>query len=181
MLKKGDQRIGVFVDVQNLYYSAKNLYGRKVNFGEVLKAVVGNRKLIRAIAYVVKAQNIDEQKFFEALGNQGFEVKMKELQVFYGGHKKGDWDVGIAIDAIRQSPKLDAVILVTGDGDFVPLVEYLRNHGQYVEAAAFGESSSSLLKSEVDEFTDLSTSRQKYLMNKSITKKRITNKSRRTT
>lgn len=89
MVNRKDQRVGIFVDVQNLYYSAKNLYKRKVNFGEVLKASVADRKLIRAIAYVVKAQNADEQKFFEALGNQGFEVKMKDLQVFFGGHKKG--------------------------------------------------------------------------------------------
>jgi len=171
MINRNDQRIGVFVDVQNLYYSAKNLYGQKVNFGEVLKTVVGNRKLIRAFAYVVKAQNVDEQKFFEALGSQGFEVKMKELQIFFGGHKKGDWDIGMAMDAIRLSPKLDAVILVTGDGDFIPLVEYLRNHGQYVEAVSFGESTSSLLKAEVDEFTDLSAKRNKYLMKSSIRKK----------
>ncbi|MDP2685311.1 MAG: NYN domain-containing protein [bacterium] len=164
MINRTDQRVGVFVDVQNLYYSAKNLFGKKVNFGEVLKTVVGNRKLIRAIAYVVKAQNPDEMKFFEALGSQGFEVRTKELQVFYGGHKKGDWDVGISMDAIRMSPKLDSVVLVTGDGDFVPLVEYLRNHGQYVEAASFGESTSSLLKAEVDEFTDLSEKKSKYLI-----------------
>ncbi len=176
MINRTDQRVGVFVDVQNLYYSAKNLFGKKVNFGEVLKTVVGNRKLIRAIAYVVKAQNVDEMKFFEALGNQGFEVKTKELQVFFGGHKKGDWDIGMAMDTIRMSPKLDSVVLVTGDGDFIPLVEYLRNHGQYVEAASFGESTSSLLKSEVDEFTDLSEKKSKYLItrfNKKIIKKPI--------
>jgi len=176
MINRADQRVGVFVDVQNLYYSAKNLYGKKVNFGEVLKTVVGDRKLIRAIAYVVKAQNIDEMKFFEALGNQGFEVKTKELQIFWGGHKKGDWDVGISMDAIRMSPKLDSVVLVTGDGDFVPLVEYLRNHGQYVEAAAFGESASSLLKSEVDEFTDLSENKSKYLITRF--KKRVIKKTK---
>lgn len=173
MIKRKEQRVGIFVDVQNLYYSAKNLYGRKVNFGEVLRTAVAGRKLIRAIAYVVKAKNVDEQKFFEALDNQGFEVKMKDLQVFYGGHKKGDWDVGIAIDVIRLSPKLDVVVLATGDGDFAPLVEYLRNHGQYVEVVAFGESSSSKLIGEADEFTDLSKQKFKYLLSGSqIRKKR---------
>ena len=173
MIKRSDQRVGVFVDVQNLYYSAKNLYGRKVNFGEVLKTAVASRKLIRAIAYVVKAQNIDEQKFFEALGSYGFEVKMKDLQVFYGGHKKGDWDIGIAMDTIRLSPKLDAVVLVTGDGDFIPLVEYLRNHGQYMEVVTFRSSASSQLISEADEFVDLSLQKTKYLMgSKYIRKKR---------
>lgn len=164
MIKHKDQRIGVFVDVQNMYYSAKNLYGSKVNFAEILKTGVAGRQLIRAIAYVVKAQNIDEQKFFEALDKQGFEVRMKDLQVYYGGHKKGDWDIGIAIDIIRMSPKLDVVILVTGDGDFVPLVEYLQNHGQYVEVMAFGQSTSSQLVSRADLFVDLSKDKQQYLM-----------------
>lgn len=164
MIKRKDQRIGVFVDVQNMYYSAKNIYGRKVDFNEILKTAVAGRELIRAIAYVVKAQNVDEQKFFEALGNQGFEVKMKDLQIFYGGHKKGDWDIGIAMDIIKLSPKLDAVVLVTGDGDFVPLVEYLKNHGQYVEVVAFGESASASLRKEADEFTDLSEQKRKYLI-----------------
>jgi len=164
MIKHKDQRVGVFVDVQNLYYSAKNLYNAKVNFGAILKIAVGGRKLIRAIAYVVKAQNLDEQRFFEALDKQGFEVKMKDLQVFYGGHKKGDWDVGMAIDIIRLMNKLDVVVLVTGDGDFVPLVEYLRNQGQYVESIAFGGSASSYLINEADEFVDLSRQKSKYLI-----------------
>ncbi|MBU0597742.1 NYN domain-containing protein [Patescibacteria group bacterium] len=165
MIKHKDQRVGVFIDVQNLYYSAKNLYKSKVNFAEVLKTAVSGRQLIRAIAYVIKAQNLDEQKFFEALDKQGFEVKMKDLQVFYGGHKKGDWDVGVAIDVIRMSSKFDVVVLATGDGDFIPLLEYLQNHGQYVEVIAFGESASSILKERADDFIDLSQNKRKYLFN----------------
>ncbi len=164
MIKHQDQRVGVFIDVQNLYYSAKNLYNAKVNFAAILKTAVFGRKLIRAIAYVIKAQNQDEQKFFEALDKQGFEVKTKDLQIFYGGHKKGDWDIGIAMDIIRLSQKIDVVVLVTGDGDFIPLVEYLRNHGQYIELIAFSESASSSLIKEADEFTDLSADRKKYLI-----------------
>lgn len=164
MIKHKEQRVGVFVDVQNLYYSAKNLYNAKVNFGEVLRTAVSGRKLIRALAYVIKAQNLDEQKFFEALDKQGFEVKMKDLQVFFGGHKKGDWDIGIAMDIIRLSQKIDVVVLATGDGDFIPLVEYLRNHGQYIEIMAFGKSASSLLVKEADEFIDLSNDYKTYLI-----------------
>ncbi|MCH7492382.1 NYN domain-containing protein [Patescibacteria group bacterium] len=164
MIKHKDQRVGLFVDVQNMYYSAKNLYSAKVNFGEILKTAVAGRRLIRAIAYVIKAQNVDEQKFFEALGNQGFEVKMKDLQIFYGGNKKGDWDIGVAVDAIRLSSKLDVVVLVTGDGDFVDLVNYLKNIGQHVEVIAFGESASSQLVHVADDFTDLSDNKKKYLI-----------------
>ncbi|MDD5040729.1 MAG: NYN domain-containing protein [Patescibacteria group bacterium] len=164
-----NQRVGIFVDVQNLYYSAKNLYGAKVNFGEVLKAALDNRQLIRAMAYVIKAQNPDEQKFFEALDKQGFEVKTKDLQVFFGGNKKGDWDIGIAMDAIRLSPKVDSIVLVTGDGDFIPLVEYLKNHGQFVEIVAFAESASSQLVHQADRFIDLSGNRRKYLIARRFT------------
>lgn len=164
MINFADQRVGVFVDIQNLYYSAKNLYQAKVNFGEVLKTAVGSRKLIRAMAYVIKADNVDEQKFFEALEKQGFEVKSKDLQVFYGGNKKGDWDIGIAMDTIRLSSKLDVVVLVTGDGDFVQLAEYLKNHGQYVEVMTFSESASSQLIEHADKFTDLSENKRKYLL-----------------
>ncbi|HCM68388.1 MAG TPA: hypothetical protein DIS62_05345, partial [Candidatus Kerfeldbacteria bacterium] len=136
-MKHTEQRVGVFVDVQNMYYSAKNLYGSKVNFANILESGVASRKLIRAIAYVIRANNPEEQKFFEALSLQGFEVKMKNLQIFGSGMKKGDWDVGIAMDTIRMSNKLDVIILVSGDGDYEPLIEYLQNHGHYVEVMAF--------------------------------------------
>lgn len=162
--KHKDQRVGVFVDVQNMYYSAKNLFGSKVNFGNILKTAVAGRQLIRAIAYVIRANNPEEQKFFEALSYQGFEVKMKDLQVFASGLRKGDWDVGIAMDAIRLSGKLDAIVLVSGDGDYVPLIEYLRNHGQYVEVVAFTESASHKIIEEADEFIDLSKEKQTYLL-----------------
>jgi uncharacterized LabA/DUF88 family protein len=123
-IKNPDQRVGVFVDVQNLYYSARNIYGARVNFNEILKAAVGNRRLIRAIAYVVQADMPDEHNFFEALEKAGFEVKRKELQTYPGGQQKADWDVGIAMDIIKLMNKLDVVVLCSGDGDFKPLLEY---------------------------------------------------------
>lgn len=159
-----EQRVGVFIDVSNLYYSARVMYGRKVNFKAVLKEAVGDRKLIRAIAYVIKAESPEEQKFFDALDNMGFDVKSKELQVFYGGHKKGDWDVGIAMDAIRLAPKLDVVVLASGDGDFIPLLEHLRSIGQRVEIASFGRSTSSKLRELADNFIDLDENQRKFLM-----------------
>jgi uncharacterized LabA/DUF88 family protein len=137
-----DQRVGVFVDVQNLYYSARNMYQARVNFNAILKAAVGERRLVRAIAYVVQADMPDEHTFFEALEKAGFEVKRKELQTFAGGHQKGDWDVGIAMDIIKLMNKLDVVVLCSGDGDFVPLLEYLQMTGQMTETIAFGKSCS---------------------------------------
>ena len=159
------QRVGVFVDVQNLYYSARSLYNTKVNFDAVLKAAVSNRELIRAIAYVIKAEAMKEQTFFDALEAIGYEVKAKDLQVFYGGNKKGDWDIGIAMDTIELAPKLDTVILVSGDGDYVPLVQHLRRaFGCRVEVVAFGRSSSAKLKEEADSFLDLDIIPRRYLL-----------------
>ena len=160
-----EQRVGVLVDIQNLYYSAKVLYKKKVNFGQLLKMGVGERKLIRAIAYGIKTLEGQEEKFFEALGKQGFEVKTKDLQIFPGGAKKGDWDVGIAVDAIKLSKSLDAIILVSGDGDYIPVVEYIQNTtGCRVEVMAFHESASAKLIEKVDDFIDISENKKKFLI-----------------
>lgn len=163
-LYKG-QRVGVFVDVQNLYYSARNIYKSKVNFRAILKEAVKERCLIRAIAYVIKADVKDEVNFFEALKNLGYEVKEKDLQIFYGGARKGDWDIGIAMDMIELAPKLDTVILVSGDGDFVPLVKHVEHAlGCFVEVMAFGKSSSQKLIEEADYFKDLDADPDKFLI-----------------
>lgn len=176
MIKHKEQRVGVFVDVQNMYYSAKNLFGAYVNFAKILESAVAERKLIRAIAYVIKAQIREEQKFFEALEYQGYEIKMKDLQVFAGGIKKGDWDIGIAIDAIKLSRQLDVVAIVTGDGDFLPLVEYLQYHGLLVESLAFSETASAKLIEKADDFTDLSLNKRRFLINPALkAKTRIAN------
>lgn len=157
MIKHKEQRVGVLVDVSNMYHSAKNLYKAHVNFKEILKETVAGRKLIRAIAYVVNSESAEELPFFEALSQQGFEVKMKNLQVFAGGMKKGDWDVGISVDAIKLGDNLDVIILVTGDGDYLPLVEYLQNtKGCLVEVAAFRQTASGNLINIADDFMDLS-------------------------
>jgi uncharacterized LabA/DUF88 family protein len=154
----------VCVDVHNMYYSAKFLYKSKVNFTEVLKTAVSNRRLVRAFAYVIKADVKDENNFFDALELIGFEVRSKDLQTFFGGHKKGDWDVGIAMDIIRMAPKLDAIVLVSGDGDFKDLLEYIQASGCRAEVLAFGKSSSSRLKDVADEFIDLDKNAKKYLI-----------------
>lgn len=162
--KHEEQRVGMFVDVQNLYYSARNIYNARVNFSALLKEAVGQRKLIRATAYVIRAQMPEEQSFFDALSKAGFEVKAKDLQVFFGGTKKGDWDVGLTMDAIRQMNKVDTIVLASGDGDYVPLLEYLRNFGVRGEVIAFGKSSSSKLIEAADDFIDMDTAPKKFLI-----------------
>ena len=164
-VKHKSQRVGIFIDTQNIYHSAKNLYGAKVNFGQVVKDALDGRVLIRATAYVITTESGDEKNFFEALGKVGITTKTKNLQIFAGGSKKADWDVGMAIDAISLSPKLDAVILVTGDGDFIPLVEYLKiTQGCQVEVVSFGKSTSAKLIEVVDDFMDLDNDPYKYMV-----------------
>lgn len=164
MIKHKEQRVGVFVDVANMYHSAKNLHGARLNFKEVLVAAVGERRLMRAIAYAIKSDSDEEVGFFDALDKSGFEVRTKDLQVFSSGSKKADWDVGIAIDAISMSPKLDVVVLVTGDGDFIPLVEYMQSRGLLVEVVSFGETTSQRLKEVIDDFQDLSADKRRFLL-----------------
>lgn len=165
VIKHTEQRVGMFIDTQNLYHSAKNLYKAKVNFGALVKDAIAGRSVIRVLAYVIATEGGEEKGFFEALEKLGIEAKVKDLQVFWGGAKKGDWDVGLAVDAIRLAPKLDTVIIASGDGDFVPLVEYLQqNEGCQVEVVSFGKSSSAKLKEAADEFFDLSENPRKYLL-----------------
>lgn len=164
IIKHKGQRVAIFIDAQNLYHSAKHLYRANVNFKEILKTAVSQRNLIRAFAYVIRTKTREEQPFFEALTKLGIEIRVKDLQEYYGGFKKGDWDVGIAVDAVKTAPGVDTIVIVSGDGDFVPLLEYLKNQGKRTEAIAFGKSASSRLKEEADEFIDLETNPKKYLL-----------------
>lgn len=164
VIKHVVQRVGVFIDTQNLYHSAKNLYKARVNFAKVLEEAVGGRNLVRAVAYVISTEAGDEKNFFEALTKIGIETKVKDLQVFSDGAKKADWDVGIAIDAVKMAPKLDTIVLATGDGDFVPLIEYLENIGCQVEVISFGKSSSGKLKEAAHAFTDMCDDPKRFLI-----------------
>lgn len=163
-LKNPYQRVGVFVDVQNLYYSAKALYGHKVNFDEVLKEAVDGRQLIRAIAYTIKADMPEEQTFFDALESIGFEVKSKELQTFVSGQKKGDWDVGVAVDVLKMAPKLDAIVLCSGDGDYSELLHHAKAEGCRAEVISFGKSTSGRLLEEVDDFIDMDKDNKRFIL-----------------
>ena len=179
VIRHPEQRVAVLIDTQNLYHSAKNLYKSKVSFGDVVKAAVGDRKLIRALSYVVNTESGEESAFFEALEKLGIEIKTKDLQIFYGGAKKADWDVGMAVDAIKVAHKVDAVVLATGDGDFIPCVEYVKSLGCQVEAISFGRSSSSGLRAVVDDFIDMDEDPNTYLIG--YRQRRSTSKTAKTT
>lgn len=164
MLIATDRRVGVFIDVQNMYYSARNIFNRKVNFPNIVKDVVGPGKLIRAIAYTVATPDGAETPFFDALRKNGIEVMAKDLQEFEGGNKKGDWDVGLTIDVVRMIDMLDVVVVVSGDGDFIPLADYVRGRGRIFHTASFRESTSSALIESVDVYTNLSADKKRFLL-----------------
>lgn len=159
-----EQRVAVFIDVQNMYHSARNLFNARVNFKEVVDAAVAGRKLIRSFAYVVRTKTGEEKAFFEALIKEGIETRVKDLQEFYGGAKKADWDVGMAIDAVRTADIVDTVVIVSGDGDFLPLIDYLKGRGRRVEVVAFGRTTSLKIKEGADDFLDIEEVPQKFLM-----------------
>ena len=157
IIKHKSQRVGIFIDTQNLYHSAKNLYHSKVNFGAVVKEALAGRILIRAVAYVIRTES-EEEKL-------GIETKVKDIRIFAGGAKKADWDIGMAIDALAMAHKLDTVILATGDGDFVPLVEYLKfTQGCQVEVISFGKSTAQGLREAADDFVDICEDPKTYLI-----------------
>ena len=164
MLETKHRRIGVFIDVQNMYYSARSLYGSKVNFHNIVKSGIGDAQLIRAIAYGITTKGKEETAFFEALHSVGIEVMTKELLEYESGHKKGDWDVGIAIDIVRLCDMVDVIVLVSGDGDYVPVGDYVKGRGRIFHVMSFRESTSSRLVECADIYTNLSDQHDRYLI-----------------
>lgn len=158
------QRVGIFIDTQNLYHSARSNFQAHVNYQAMVEAAVHGRQLVRAFAYVIRSEGRDESKFFDALEEMGIETRVKDLQVFYTGEKKADWDVGIAMDIVRMTEKLDVVVLVSGDGDFLEVLRYIKSRGVRAEVMAFRKTTSSQLMEEVDEFCDLGANPEKFLI-----------------
>lgn len=163
LTKYPDQRVGIFVDVSNMYWSVRRL-GGSLNFRNLRESAVQGRKLIRALAYAVTSGEPEEEKFFSALAKSGFEVKLKQLQVFSGGKKKADWDVGLAMDMVRLAPMIDVAVLVSGDGDYVPVIEYLQNSGRIVEVMAFKEGVSAKIVERADAFIDMGKEQSRFLI-----------------
>jgi uncharacterized LabA/DUF88 family protein len=158
------QRVGVLADSQNLYHTAQSLYTRNIDYAALLEAAVDGRDLTRALAYVVKADSPEEESFFEALVDIGFETHIKEIKTFPDGSKKADWDVGMSLDAVSLAPHVDTVVLCTGDGDFARLCRYLKHEGVRVEVICFSESTADELVAAAHEFTDMSGDTDRFLL-----------------
>jgi uncharacterized LabA/DUF88 family protein len=158
------QRVAVLVDAQNLYHSAHSLYSRNIDYSALLDKSVSDRELVRAIAYVIRADSPDEERFFDALVDIGFETKIKDIKTFGDGSKKADWDVGMSLDAVTLASHVDTVVLCTGDGDFSRLCSHLRHEGVRVEVMAFKESTADELIEAADSFLDLSERQDTFLL-----------------
>jgi uncharacterized LabA/DUF88 family protein len=158
------QRVAVLADSQNLYHTAQSLYSRNIDYAALLEEAVADRTLTRALAYVVKADAPEEESFFDALIDIGFETRIKEIKTFQDGSKKADWDVGMSLDAVSMAPHVDTVVLCTGDGDFARLCRYLQHEGVRVEVVCFGESTAEELIDAAREFTDMSDDTDRYLL-----------------
>ncbi|WP_435128255.1 NYN domain-containing protein [Halobaculum sp. D14] len=158
------QRVAVLADSQNLYHSAQSVYSRNIDYSAMLDKGVQERTLTRAIAYVIRADSPDEQSFFEALRDIGFETKIKDIKTFGDGSKKADWDLGMSLDAVTLADHVDTVVLCTGDGDFARLCSHLRHEGVRVEVLGFEESTASELKEAADSFIDMSEREDTFLL-----------------
>lgn len=135
-----DQRVAILVDVQNMYYAARNIHNSKLEFSRLLEFLARGRPLARAIAYVIERPGMEQDKFVEVLKRNGYEVRKKILVERSDGSQKGDWDLGLALEAAEIATRVDALCLVSGDGDFLELVEYLVARGVRAEVASFPET-----------------------------------------
>ena len=151
-LNQLDQRVGIFIDVQNMFYAAKHLYNSKLNFARLMDYIARKRPLVRAIAYVVQTPEIDQSNFLTMLRSNGYEVRSKDLKQRPDGSAKGDWDMGLALDALAMTERLDVVAIVSGDGDFVDLVNFLKARGVRVEVYSFPYSTAEELRYAATEY-----------------------------
>jgi uncharacterized LabA/DUF88 family protein len=158
------QRVAMLADAQNLYHTAQSLYSRNIDYSALLEKGVQDRELTRAIAYVIRADAPEEESFFEALTDIGFETKIKRIKTFADGSKKADWDIGMALDAVTLANHVDTIVLCTGDGDFSRLCSHLRHEGVRVEVMGFAESSADELVEASDAFVDMSDREETFLL-----------------
>ncbi len=155
-------QVGIFVDTQNLYHSARDYYQRTVNFESLLKyGTQEGRELFRAISYVVERESdTSAWPFIYKLSTLGYKVRRMTLQVHHTTDAgkiiwEGNWDMGICADMVRLAEHLDVIVLGSGDGDFTDIVEVLMERGKRVEVIAFKETTAQKLIDMVDKFTHL--------------------------
>ncbi|MBI2566832.1 MAG: NYN domain-containing protein [Candidatus Schekmanbacteria bacterium] len=150
--KNGRRRLGVFVDVQNMFYAARSQFHGRLDYECLLETLQRDRDVAIAVAYTIQTPDVDQSSFTSFLEHCGYTVKTKALRTRLDGSAKGDWDMEMALDIISFIGQLDVVTLVSGDGDFVPLVKLLKRHGIEVEIAAFRYNTAVDLRENADHY-----------------------------
>ncbi|HJM38784.1 MAG TPA: NYN domain-containing protein [Planctomycetota bacterium] len=145
------QRVAVFIDVQNMYHSAKKTFGRNLSYSKMLRHCVGQRRLVRATAYVIEREGLDQASFLDHLRYCGMEVKKREVIERVDGSRKAEWELGIAMDMLKIADKVDAIVAVSGNGVFSDVAEIIKAKGTRFECCAFRDSMSDLLVRSVDQ------------------------------
>jgi uncharacterized LabA/DUF88 family protein len=120
------QRVAIFVDVQNIYYTVRQAYGAQFDYNAFWRRATENREVIGATAFAIDRNDQKQRQFQNILRGIGFNVKLKPFISRADGSAKGDWDVGIVLDTLDAAPNVDIVVLASGDGDFDLLVHRLR-------------------------------------------------------
>jgi len=149
------EKIALFVDSQNLYYSARMGYAAKVNYEKLLRLITENRQLVKAYAYIVQPPDGDVKPFATSLERFGYVVKIKDVRTRLDGSAKANWDMGMALDILSILDSVDTIILASGDGDFVPLVDFIKLKNKRVEIYAFSDNTAYDLKEKADKFEPL--------------------------
>ncbi len=147
------RKTAIFVDVQNIYYTTRDSFNRQFNYRELWRQLSGTNDILVANAYAIARAEPGQEKFQSALRHIGFNVKLKPFISRVDGSAKGDWDVGITIDAIKHAPEVDHFVLLSGDGDFELLVKFLKDaYNLSVDVYGVSALTASSLKHVADKF-----------------------------
>ena len=161
--RKTKPKVGIFVDVQNMFYGAKEKYGAKLDYQKLFNEALRERTLFKAVCYVVRSQEIKKADFVSFLKQVGYEVKIKDLKTRMDGSQKGDWDLGMAIDIIMALDKMDVIVLVSGDGDFYDLIKLVHNRfKKRVEVFSFPHNTAVEIEESADAYFPID---ERFLMN----------------
>ena len=146
------KKVAIFVDVQNVYYTSRQTYGKNFDYNKFWLKATDGREVVKAVAYAIERGDEKQYQFQNILRAIGFEVKLKPFIQRADGSAKGDWDVGITIDAMEGADSADVVVLVSGDGDFDLLADKIREKGKRVEVYGVAQLTAKSLINAASEF-----------------------------
>ena len=150
------QKVSIFVDVQNIYYTTKQIFNSNFDYNKFWKKITYDREVVAAFAYTTNRNDTKQIQFQNILRAIGFQVKLKPYISRADGSSKGDWDVGITIDILDYAPKSDIVVLASGDGDFDLLIQkIISKNNLLTEVYGVGPLTANSLKRSSTEFYEI--------------------------